>query len=174
MPCSKVLTKLCQALHAMNGIGLQQRCFYMLQRSTCAMSGDAQTSGVITKIGGLLAFGIDDEGTCCCLAPKIQAHQLQFETATADALHCYHRHYDQIYRQRCLPAWALHCQRCIMAVPADVLNVHTWQWLQGAKITGTDWTDVVMGKYMQKQLCGIADGTNPVTGVDTKESLFCP
>ncbi len=46
--------------------------------------------------------------------------------------------------------------------------------VQGADITGTDWTDVVMGKFMQKQLCSIASGTNPATGVDTRESLLCP
>lgn len=46
--------------------------------------------------------------------------------------------------------------------------------LQGATITGTDWSDVVLRKDMQKYLCSIADGTNPVTGVDTRESLVCP
>lgn len=46
--------------------------------------------------------------------------------------------------------------------------------LQGARITGTDWSDVVLRKDQQMFLCKLADGTNPTTGVDTKESLLCP
>ncbi len=42
------------------------------------------------------------------------------------------------------------------------------------KITGSDWTDVVLRKDVQKALCAIADGTNPDTGVSTRESLMCP
>lgn len=45
---------------------------------------------------------------------------------------------------------------------------------QGAKIDDTDWSDVVLRKDQQMYLCSIAAGTNPVTGVDTRESLVCP
>ena len=34
-------------------------------------------------------------------------------------------------------------------------------------------TDVVLRKDVQKQLCSIASGKNPVTGIDTKDSLVC-
>lgn len=42
-----------------------------------------------------------------------------------------------------------------------------------AKIENTDWTEVVLRKDVQKALCKIASGTNPTTGVDTRESLVC-
>lgn len=42
------------------------------------------------------------------------------------------------------------------------------------KIAGSDWTDVVLRKDVQEYLCSIAEGTNPVTGVSTRESLVCP
>eukprot|EP00976_Prorocentrum_cordatum_P106524 1194470-Prorocentrum_minimum.AAC.1 len=42
----------------------------------------------------------------------------------------------------------------------------------GAKIEGSDWTDVIVRSDINKELCEIASGTNPVTGVDTKDSLL--
>ena len=41
------------------------------------------------------------------------------------------------------------------------------------KLTDTDWTDAILRRDVQKQLCKVAKGTNPVTQVDTLESLMC-
>ena len=44
--------------------------------------------------------------------------------------------------------------------------------LQG-NISGSDWTDVNLRRDVQRYLCSIAEGTNAVTGVSTKDSLLC-
>ena len=44
---------------------------------------------------------------------------------------------------------------------------------QNAKIEGADFTDAVISRIQQKQLCSIAQGTNSSTGVETIYSLAC-
>ena len=44
----------------------------------------------------------------------------------------------------------------------------------GAVIDGADFTDVLLRLDTEKKLCEIAKGTNPVTGKNTKDTLFCP
>ena len=40
-------------------------------------------------------------------------------------------------------------------------------------IEGADFTDAVISRIQQKQLCSIASGSNSVTGVETSYSLGC-
>ena len=41
-------------------------------------------------------------------------------------------------------------------------------------IDGADFTDALILKNENDKLCELATGTNPDTGVDTAESLYCP
>ncbi|KAG0576931.1 hypothetical protein KC19_5G119000 [Ceratodon purpureus] len=43
----------------------------------------------------------------------------------------------------------------------------------GADITGADFSDALVDNYQRLQMCRRAKGTNPTTGVATRESLFC-
>jgi uncharacterized protein YjbI with pentapeptide repeats len=44
---------------------------------------------------------------------------------------------------------------------------------EGAIIDGADFTDVLVRPDVQKMLCKVAKGTNPVTGRETRETLYC-
>jgi uncharacterized protein YjbI with pentapeptide repeats len=44
----------------------------------------------------------------------------------------------------------------------------------GAIIDGADFTDVLLRRDEQNKLCKIAKGTNPTTGRNTRDTLFCP
>ncbi len=44
----------------------------------------------------------------------------------------------------------------------------------GAIIDGADFTDALLRQDEQKKLCKVAKGTNPTTGRETRDTLFCP
>ena len=52
-------------------------------------------------------------------------------------------------------------------------TVFTSSDLGGADIYGADFTNALVDRSQQPKLCRYADGTNTVTGVDTRKSLGC-
>ncbi|MCZ8159498.1 MAG: pentapeptide repeat-containing protein, partial [Microcystis sp. LE19-196.1B] len=46
--------------------------------------------------------------------------------------------------------------------------------IKGAIIDGADFTDAIIRSDVEKYLCEIATGTNPITGRNTRDTLFCP
>jgi uncharacterized protein YjbI with pentapeptide repeats len=43
----------------------------------------------------------------------------------------------------------------------------------GATVTNADFSDALIDRNDQRLLCRDAEGTNPITGVDTRTSLGC-
>ena len=54
---------------------------------------------------------------------------------------------------------------------ADAMLMQTT--FDGATIKGADFSDAVITKENLEVLCAVAEGTNPLTGMDTRESLEC-
>lgn len=44
---------------------------------------------------------------------------------------------------------------------------------EGADITGADFSNAIIDRYQVSEMCQRAKGTNPITGIETRDSLGC-
>ena len=82
----------------------------------------------------------------------------------------------------CLPLLFCHPRPATRLTPPTTHPPHTHtraqltnaQFKRVKTIAGADFTDALIRKDVAKDLCKIASGINPTTGVPTRESLGCP